>query len=211
MQINCNFNSKSPSTGYLAVLYLYLHLCIFLFAILVAFTWYAVHIFIAHVILTPCKPPAQQPPQCKINCTHSNRRGDRVERGGRWTTFVLYCTHKALALAGALAALQWTQLNGKQIWFICCFFCISPVPPFPLIDAAAPPPITLFTGKRCVRRWGLCIRRLQQSNEGNVWLTHISMVTPPSPYTSSPLYHSLSPFPPLSPDDIRFRIHIHIH
>lgn len=74
------------------------------------------------------------------------------------------------------------------------FFLLFSTPLPPSLMLLPPLPICLSTGKRCVRRWGLCIRRLQQSNEGNVWLTHISMVTP---LFFSPSFPSLS-VPPLA-------------
>lgn len=137
MQSSSNLNSLSTYTEYLLVLYPYRHLLCLSFRNFGGFHLVcSAYFYSACYFITPQYP--QSPLSClqsKINRTHCTWKGGR-RRGkrGRSTTFALYCTHTALALA----ALQWTQLNGQQIWFICCFFCNSLYPPSPVPDAAAP-------------------------------------------------------------------------
>lgn len=144
--------------------------------------------------------PAQLPPkQNKSHTLHLERGRGRVKRG-RSTTFALYCTHTALALA----ALQWTQLNGQQIWFICCFFCHS-LPPFPRPWCCCPPSRSVYPQESDVSGAEAYafddfnnLMKVMSDWPTFQWLPSSSS-SPPSP---------LSLFP-LSPDDIRFRIHIH--
>lgn len=171
---------------------------VFLFAFLVAFTWYAVHIFIAHVILSACNTRSAPLAWPQINRTHCT--GDRPH-----SLHSPSHSHTALTLGThmALAALQWTQLNGQQIWFICCFFLQFPKSMLPT-PTEHPPQGSDVSGAEAYAFDDFNNLMKVMSD----WPTFPLDYPPPLPPPLAPLTHD---FPCKSLDDIRFRIHIHIH